>query len=352
MLKKNEQVATLLADAHALDENKDHVFYKLPEITDWNSTTDEVALGGTTFKFTEFGLKQFLKKLKIPYQYYKACSPELRDKELREGLEDQSSKIEYLFKVKDNKIYGIIPKQYYSTLTEPFAKKITDALPTNVTISEYAMELEYTRIRFMATDTSFVDVDTLVPGVDVIFSEVGYSPFQITSTLFRKVCSNGLCLPDTQASFKMPMTRFQEAPVTAAISAMAAKFFISQQGIAELFEQLKCVELPAFDQGVTSHPELEAALSLVMPSKLLQKNYGDIVFQNYQTDGNNTLNGVINAITRTARDIEQSTEKVRLESTAGAFVSKIFSLKHDAETHNEEFELSMGNLQRLCARHA
>lgn len=353
MFKKNESMETLLADARTLDVGKNQVLYKIPDISEWDSVDHKLTLGGASFDLTEYALKQFLKKLKIPYQYYMTCSPELRDKEIREAMEEQSGKVEYIFKVKEDKIYGIVPKQYYNSQTAPFIQKIADNLPANVTIAEYELNLDKVRVRFISSDKEFVPVDALVPGVDVLFSEVAATPFAMQTAIFRKVCSNGLMLPEGHApSFKMPMTRFKEEQFQAALSSMRDEFFDNQLPLAELFEKFKTIELPS-SRGEEELPQILAiARDLVLPSRVLQRDYEQLIIEEFNKNEDNlTLNGLLNAVTRTARDIGAS-EKVKLESSAGAFVSKVFSLQKDAEKHNEEFEFSLPNFKRLFARHS
>lgn len=353
MFKKNETMETLLSDAHELDTNKHQVFYKIPDITEWDSIDHKISLGGSSFELTDYALKQFLKKLKIPYQYYMSCSSELRDKEIREAMQEQSGKIEYIFKLKDEKIYGIVPKQYYSTLTEPFIQKIAENLPSSVSIAEYELNLDKIRVRFVSTDTSYVDVDALVPGVDVNFSEVGATPFAMQTAIYRKVCSNGLMLPEGYApSFKMPMTRFREEQFQASVSSMKDSFFEKQKPIAELFEKFKEIPLPS-SRGLEELPEeLKTARDLVLPSRVLQRDYEQLILEEFnKTEDNLTVNGLLNAITRTARDIGVA-EKVKLESSAGGFVSKVYSLQQDAVKHNEAFDFSIPSFKRLFKRHA
>lgn len=354
MLKKNEQLETLLADAHTLDEGKQQIFYKIPDIIQWNSSEHKITLGGAEFGLTDYALRQFLKKLKIPYPYYMQCSPDLRDKEIREAMEEQSGKVEYVFKIKNDKIYGIVPKQYYSTLTEPFLQRVASNLPGNVSIAEYSLDLDKTRVRFMATDKVFVQVDEIVPAVDVSFSEVGACPFNIMSALFRKVCSNGMMIPEGKApSFKMPMARFRDEQFEASILSMT-EMFDHQQDFAELFEKFKTIKLeePVSVQDEEYPEQFKAAYNLILPSRALQKDFGQLVVEEFNKhEDNKTVNGLMNAVTRTARDITGA-DKDRLESSVGAFLSKVYSLQKDVELHNEQFDFTLQNIQRLCKRHS
>lgn len=351
MIKKNESLETLLADARELDTGKHNVFYKLPDIQEWDSTENTFNIGGAAFKTTSFAMKQLLKKLHIPAPYYQACSPELRDKELHEAFQEASNKVEYCFKIKEDKIYGIVPKQYYPANTSMFVQKIVEQLPADCELKEYSLDLSELRMRLISKGEQFIDNDTIMAGLDLRFSEVGATPFMMQTTLYRLVCSNGMMLPEgTAPTFKMPMTRFKDDQFNANVSMIPDRFYKAQKPFAELFEACKTIELPTAG-GKELEGDLKTARDLILPSRALQRDYGDLIMEAYDHDENLTLNGLLNAVTRIARDLESS-DKTTLEMSAGAFLSKLYSLKQDHEEHNQEFIFTVPNFKRLFTRHS
>lgn len=358
MITKGKTAAEIIAAQQELDSHKTYFQFKIGDMARWDSDKLTFEFAGQEYELTSFALKQLLKKLKIPYPYFMNCSPELRDKEIREALLDANKKTEYVFKVfVENdaavpKIFGIVPPQYYPGYTSNVFQRAADIIPGNLEASESEQHLDFSRIRFLAKDTSFIEVDEIVPGIDLWYSEVGRKPFLLQSVMFRKVCSNGLMLPESSSPCgKIPMTRFKEEQFSAMLSTLKESILEKQRPFAETLEKLKTVELPNSVESDEDAAKITAAKELVLPSRALQADYGDLVTHQYISDNNFTMNGIVNAVTRVARDIESS-EKLLLEESAGRFTSKIFALEEDHRSHNQEMEYSVANFRRLFKRHA
>lgn len=357
MIVKNSTLEALITAQKETDDRKTFFPFKIGEVSEWDSEALTFNMGGVDYDMTSYALKQLLKKLKIPAPYFMQCSPDLRTKELREALQDANKKTEYIFKVINEegserpKIFGIVPPQYYSALTSNFLSRVNENMPKDMEVSEYNTNLEYTRVRLLPKDKAFIEVDEIVPGVDLWYSEVGAKPFLLQSVMFRKVCSNGMMLPEAGApSSKIPLTRFKEEQFQAILSSLREDLLDQQLPYAETMEKLKTIELPQEVKEDEPAELLTAAKNLIMPSRLLQRDYGDTVTTQYIKDGNFTMNGMLNAVTRIARDID-GPDKLALESTAGAFTSRVTSLERDHKAHNQEFEYSIPNFTRLFKRH-
>jgi hypothetical protein len=350
MIKK-ATLEELLADASTLDQGKEKVFLKMADITDYDTDNHTFTLGGTEFKFDDHALRQMLQKLKIPAPYYMTCSPELREKQLREGFEGVSNKSQYWFKMKDDTVYGMVPNGYYESLTRPFIDRVVDGLPNNLTLKEYWLDMKSLRMRFIIGDMSFIEKDQIIPGIDVHFSEVNATPFFLQSTMFRLVCENGMMLPEgASPSFKMPMTRFKADQFTGILSSVRERVLTVQEPFANMLESLKEIPLPAEVNLTELDDAHKITQNLVMPSRLLQRDYGALVWSEYTNSENPTVNGYVNAITRTARDLE-SDDKVKLETTAGSFVARMQSFKSDHDRHSQALEFTLPGIKRLFAKH-
>lgn len=354
---KDKPFDELLLEQQEVDRRKSTFRYKIGDIQNWDTENLVFDIGGPR-NLTSHALKQLLKKLKIPYPYFMQCSPELRDKELREAMEDANKKTEYVFKVynageTDERIYGIVPPQYYPALTSNFMQRIREALPSGVSLKESNVSLEEMRLRIISDNVKYVEKDNIIPGVDVWFSEVGKNPYMVQSVLFRVVCSNGLMLPEGSApTVKIPLARFSEAQFQASLSSLG-ETFERQKIYADTFERLKEIELPMKVEDTEELPDvMKDAIQLVIPSKGIQRDYGQLILNQYNEDEGNNMNALVNALTRTARDIEDNTEKVMLESTAGTFLSKVNSLNQDHRDYDQVLEFSVPNFKRLFKRHA
>lgn len=348
MITKDTSIEQLVTSVRTLDENKRTVFYKIPDLTNFDPDESTINMGGSEFKFTDYALKQFLKKLKVPYNYYQSCSPDLRLKEVKEGMDTNGSpKVEYAFRVKEDKIYGMVSKAYCLHPSSHILGQVLSQLPQGLQIKEFALTLEELRVRFIAPQQEFIENDTLYSLVDIAFSEVGALPFQLTSGIHRLVCENGLMLAEGIApSFKMPMSRFKPEILQAAVSSIPDRMFTSMNPYMNTFESLKGIELPSKAANQDLPDALVEAYNMVVPSKLIQRDYRDMMVDHYLMDQNLTLNGVVNSVTRTARDMK-SRDKFKLEIAAGNFVSQLVKAKATAEQKRKPFDLNILTLREL-----
>lgn len=351
MLRKNTTVEELVESARELDKDKTTIFYKIPDIELVNPVEHKITLGGTEYQLTNYALKQFLQKMKIPFTYFLQCSPELREREVGEGLRDIASpKVEYAFKIKEDKIYGIVSKAYCQLPTSDILGYITSHLPPGLSLNEFQLNLEGLTARFIADNQEFIENDTLKSMVDIGFSEVGAMPFQITSAVFRQVCTNGMMLPEGLApSFRMPMARFKREVLEGAVSSIPDRMYGSMQPFMDTFEGLKEIQLPQASTNDDLAPEIDSMLNLVLPSRVLQRDYKSLVLDHYNLDQNLTANGVVNAVTRTARDLE-SNDKFKLEQSAGAFLSRVVKGKQAIEGKGGHFDFTQDRVIELFAK--
>lgn len=352
MISKNKSVEELVNAVRTLDENKRTIFYKIPDLTDFHPEEHTVNMGGSNFTMTEYALKQFLKKLKIPYSYYLACSPELRLKEVREGIETNGSpKVEYAFKVKEDKIYGIVSKAHCLHPSSHILGQLLPYIPEKLELKEFALNLEVLTMRFIVPTESFIENDTLQSAFNVGFSEVGAMPFKITSGIFRTSCENSLILKELASpTFKMPMTRYKQEVATNALSSIPNTMFYRMGPFMTVMEELKSLELPEAltNDGKLPH-DLQIAFDLIVPSKAMQRNYITPMANYYTSDANFNYNGVLNAVTRTARDMD-SMDKYAIERTAGNFITAIVEAKLKAERTRKEFTLDVKTLKELFGK--
>ena len=353
MLTKNPTRDQVMAYFNNLDRNKTTIEGSIKDITEWDVSGDKfiIILNGQPYHFRSWAKSQLLKKLKIPVPYFNICSEDLRNRELTEGIANIARGADNKFKVwinpdnGDQTIYGIIPKKCPDLITGEIVEKVLDGMgsETGVEIEEMASDLEFCRLRFFNKSKSLIEVDEEFPGVDFSFSEVLMNPILLQSALLRKVCSNVLVVPqEINQSFKMPVPRFdpdifnmQIQYVESANSGLDA--------VVKSLESLKTLELPPALINVED-PKRERNLfddvfEYVLPPKL-RSSHGDIIRAEYNQENNLTVNGVVNAVTKIARDITDES-KVSLEQSAGKFVSLVAV---HAEQAGSDFTLSQESL--------
>lgn len=356
MLTKNPNRDQVMEYFNNLDRNKTTIEASIKDVTEWDVSGDKfiITLNGQPYHFRTWAKSQFLKKLKIPVPYFDICSEDLRNRELTEGIANMARGAENKFKVfinpdnGDQTIYGIIPKKCADLVTGEIVEKVLDGMgsETGVVIDELESELEYCRLRFFNKSRSLVEVDEEFPGVDFNFSEVLKMPILLQSALLRKTCSNGLVVPqEINQSFKMPLPRFDQDVFNMQIQYVESANS-GLDAIVKSLEALKSIELPPalinVEDPKTERNLFDDVFEYVLAPKL-RSSHGDLIRAEYNNENNLTVNGVVNATTKIARDITDES-KVSLEQSAGKFVSMVAI---HAEQAGESFEYSKDSLDKI-----
>jgi hypothetical protein len=350
-LVKNATIEQLILSARELDLDKRNILYKVPDVRNFNPEEFSIEIDGETFHMDDQGLKHFLKAIKVPYQYFKLCTPELREKEVREGLAlNASNNTEFKFKIKGNKIYGIVAKVYPDINFETMVSKMVQNFPQGMGLTEFDLTLHKADIRFLDTTKEFIDADVLKGMVDISFSEIG-DPFQIETGLFRQVCTNGAKIKFNMApSFRMPMARWKEEVFQTAMRAIPDNMFACVKPFAETFEALKGISLPGLGMNQEDTPEeITKVLKLALPNPALQRDYKQVIFQHYNDDANFSVNGVLNAVTRTARDIDSAPTRLNLETSVGSFLANVVKASRETQA-TSPFTMDLPSLERALKK--
>ena len=343
---------------NSMDRNKTSIEADLKDVGEWNVAPGhfDITLDGKSYHFGKWAQSQLLRKLRIPISYFETCSEELRNKELKEGFEKLGYGTENRFKIwvnpetQEQHVYGFIPLKCRDMLSGEITEQVLNGLGSQdgVQIMEFDSSLEVLRVRFVNTKNSYVEVDEVFPAVDFVFSEVIKTPIKIQSVLHRKVCSNGLVVPqEINQSFKMPLPHFKPDIFDLQIQ-YVDNSVSGLDSIAKTLEALKSIELP---QALISPEKDEKNLfdeifEYVLPSKRIRSDYDRLIRVEYNSEGNYTANGVVNATTKIARDIE-SEMKVTLEASAGMFVSKIAVQDEQAKIAGGTFAYNKDNIAKI-----
>ena len=359
MIMKDVTREQVMEQINSLDRNKTSIVADLKNVTDFDVSPGkfDFTLDGKSYHFRGWAQTQLLRKLRIPGNYFNICSEDLRRQEIEEGLENLQRGAENRFKLWLNpetnelEVYGIIPKNCKDVLTSEIMEKVFDGMGSQdkVRVGEFSHTLEEMRIRFISEANSYVEVDEEFPAVDFRFSEVLKCPIQLQSVLFRKVCSNGMVVPtEINQAFTMPLPRFKPDVFDMQIQ-YVDNSVSGLETIAKTFEALKSVELPEALINAEDVTNLfDDMFEYVLPSKQVRNTYGDLVRAEYNREGNYTVNGLVNATTRIARDLTDSdADKIALESSAGSFVSTIAIRDEQARDDGRTFEMNKDSITRI-----
>lgn len=348
----------VMGQLNSMDKNKTSIIADLKDVTDWDVSPGNftVDLKGHPYHFRSWARSQLLRKLRIPKSYFGISSTELRDKELKEGFENLSRGSENRFKIyvnpetNEQEVYGFIPTKCHDVLSGEIMEQVLAGMGSQdgVLIDEFSSCLESMRIRFVNPTHSYIEVDEEFPGVDFAFSEVLKTPVLLQSVLYRKVCSNGLVVPqEMNQSFKMPLQRFKQDVFELQIQ-YVDNANSGLEAIARSIEALKAIQLPtALIDDADQRNLFDDVIEYVLPSRNLRGTYGQLIRAEYNNEGNLTVNGLVNATTKIARDLSEDDSKVSLESSAGMFVSRIAVSDERAQESGTKFEYTKENIDRI-----
>lgn len=351
----------VLTAARTLDANKSIVTAKLTDIENFNTSLQSFDLNGQTVRLTEWALSQLLRKLKIPMSYYMACTVELRAKEITEALQKINNKVEYFFKIKDDTVYGIVPKQYFNRTTAEFVAKC-DQLPNSMHLTHYDMSLEHTTLRFISDSVGFKGILAATEteeeyhyGVDVHFSEVGFCNFLIQPIILR--CSdNAVIALDSKCfpTYKNLMMRFDAESADANlqnVDTYVLSYITPYMQFMEDLKQITFTDEPEVQNDKGEYQkEFEKALRLVANPQYL-KDTKERIFNNYIEAVNPTLHGLLMAVVASELDNEEGMAKPA-EDMLGRFVTRAVAIKADMKEHDEPFEFTLPAILRAFTKHS
>ena len=356
-----------------VDKYKTSFIEALNQITTWDvGETDgfKLTIKDTEYPLTTYALKQLLKKLKIPFSYFNNCSFDLRNQELQEAFSRLSNANNMNFKLwldeETNKqwIYGILDPGCADLMSGEIVQKVFDGMGSQngVVITQFTSTLEGLKLRFINESNQYTDVDAEFPGVDFKFSEVGDGPIALQSVLLRKVCSNGLVIPqEINSAFKMTLKKYEPSKFDMEVQ-YVDNAAAGLESIANALLELKNIALPEALIDVDDKDMRNAfddVFEYIIPKKSIRTEYGRLIRTEFNTTGNHTVNGLINATTRVAQEkllkfdtygevdkrLDVLDEKNILESAAGNFVSKIAVMDDHAKADGGRFDYSLDGIK-------
>lgn len=349
-----------------VDKEKGVFKDKLANLTDWDTETLQFTIGGEKYNFTSYALRQLLSKFKIPYNYFIDSSPELRNKELTEGLQAANKNVSYIFKIIpdslltgiDNNtgqktVYGIIPQVHLNFQTSEFLKKIQRSLPDTVSLIEEEVSLEETRLRFISKDITYPTKDgsQYIPASDIHFSEVGAAPYSQHAVLINTTLNAAQKFPQALSeSVKIPLTRFNEQQFDLSMKQLPDIVMGMQSLFIPVFEALSTLKTsPTITEEGEFDGKLHDIFKLIIPGRKLQSAVQEQATLNYKAASTHTLKSLYDSILRMIayedNKPSRNPERIQIEKALGNFIAKLSSFTQDYSAHNKTFEYSLENIE-------
>jgi len=147
-----------------------------------------------TFKMSEFGMKQFLRRLKPPIgkQYaWGVDTPQILY-DINEIVEEDNR--EFMYRIEDRNVVGISPAHFQPVDNAALLTALKDKFDIkDITVAPHKMRL---RVGIDMVQLGASDDDPIHAGIEIINSETGWLLLQSMYMTYRIVCSNGAIVAD------------------------------------------------------------------------------------------------------------------------------------------------------------
>jgi hypothetical protein len=274
---------------------------------------------------TEWAHLQLAEKLGIPKRYYdrmrEAGKTELLADNINAWLEGKERR---LIRILDGRIRAILSDRYRIIDNYDFVFLALDEFKKKETVEIYRIDLTETMLYLKALDrtltASIKEEDIVYGGLILRNSEVGASALRVEPFILRKVCRNGLIL-------KHSLKKIHLGRQTLETDFMAWSDETRKLEDKALWSKVRDVIRATFDKQVFQgwvkrlresvwvgiEKPIEAVNNIVRHLNLSEEQRSQLLMHFSE----HTKYGLINAITRLARDRGNVDEQIRLEEFGG-----------------------------------
>lgn len=276
---------------------------------------------------TDFATTQLLTKTEMPVRYMKKLfevSPELVADQFNLWASRQEEDKKVLIRGQHGQdgffVRGILSDKY--TILDN--KDVLDTLiGVSNTVPDFNVESVFNNDKKLHVRLSFVDLeenfgtsvegknDIVRVGLDIQNSEVGYSSLMIAPITYRLICTNGLKM------WKQEEGAFKQRHV--------------HIGSDELKDMLKVTMANSIEKGKELIEGMKESRKILIPNPYeyingivleynLSNKMGDRMKEAFEIENEKNLYGIVNSVTRTARDLENHEARMKLESIASSLM--------------------------------
>jgi hypothetical protein len=285
------------------------------------------------YPLTEFAHGQLAEKLKIPKRYYdrirQTGKTELLAGNINAWMDEKDRR---LFRITDGNIRAILSDRYRIMDNYDLVWLALEEFKQKETIEVHRADLTETHMYFKTVDRTLVaeirDKDVVNGGLIIRNSEVGAGAFRVEPFILRQICTNGLIGEHS-------LQKVHIGRATTEVGFIDWSDETRKLSDQALWSAVRDVIRSSFDDKVfyewveTAQRAIEVAIE-VQPVRVIdtvathlgitedQKNN---LLQHFIADKDYTQYGLVNAVTRTARDLSNVDEQVRLETSAGQILA-------------------------------
>lgn len=284
------------------------------------------------FSFTEKAFKQLCQSVSpsytIPYEYMMKLYEE--DKEQFASLvnyhlsraTDKEKKLRGIFEEGELNVRGIVTPSYTSfdniDALDTFMKAMKRQGIEDYQIKTSNIREDFMLLRFILPSTMQLFGKTVdgredwnYMAIDLINGETGNSTLKLVSSAYRQVCTNGMVALDVIDSLDKRHVGEQKSFVDGMTSAI-------RQGVAIGDKTLKELALTKTIQVDNPYQVIQDYAKQIKLSESQTKT----VRENYDIEGEGNVMSIINAFTRTARDMKNIDKRLQMEKFASKIMEK------------------------------
>jgi hypothetical protein len=280
------------------------------------------------FPLTNWAHGQLADKLGIPRKYYERMRAMGKSELLAENINAWLGERERrLIRILDGKIRAILSDRYRMMDNYDLVFLALDEFKKKETVEIYRADLTETMLYLKAIDrtlTASIKVDDIVFGGLILRnSEVGASAFRVEPFILRKVCENGLILEHSLK--KVHLGRQQEA---------GEIDWSDETRILEdkaFWSKVRDIIKATFDGRIfeswIKRLRESVWVGIDKPVKVVEKIAESLEFSEEKKSqllmyfSEHTKYGLVNAVSRLAREMKDTDEQVRLEEFSGRILA-------------------------------
>ena len=264
--------------------------------------------GGQPLLLHDLALRQLASRVQVPIDYLKRCPKNLADLNLGYWTQQTPVRRESLFRtIQGNQVRSIHTDSYQPFDDVDVLPLVAEALGDDeVQVQLFNQDDNYTHLRliFPRQVAEARPGDYLYGAIHISNSETGLRSVQISSLVYRLVCTNGLVRPETTS--KVAARHIGNPARMRDFIANAVKE--AKLGTVRLVEEFKA----------SVHRTLEEPIKLIertaAEGSLTQEQFQRIL-TSFATEGDTTLYGAINAFTHAAQAEPTVEARYQMERT-------------------------------------
>lgn len=290
-----------------------------------------------SFQLNDTAHGQVAAALDIPVKYYdrmKRETPELLSRNVNHWLGSEPKK--RMLRTLDNTGRAFLSNAYQRIENEEIANvalpilldKAQDVQIESCALTETRM---YIKAVFPKIQGEVTKGDVVQYGLAISNSEVGMGSVKIEPLVYRLVCSNGLIIQDaslnarhigrragiTEGVYEMLSDEARQADDNAIL--LKVRDIVRASFDEVRFERHLSIMRAAAGEKMTAHPE--EAVKVLAKRKNLTEFEGGSVLRHLIDGGDLSQWGLVNAVTRTAQDVESYDRATELEAMGGELLT-------------------------------